>query len=251
MTIDETTPGDNGRNSKASRRTTDRSTAAAPARALVDKLLAGEPYALAFGGQGAPWLTSLEELSRDNGLEPVLTDLVNRAAAHLAPVASDLVVVRPTGFDPVAWILEAELADEDDAPAGPSESALTSAAVSLPGVFLTQVAALRALANQGLDVDSVAPSAVIGHSQGVLAVESVAAAGRKDTEILAIAQLIGAAATLVGRRRGLISGAGKYPMLAVANVDPERLRAIVADIFEGQDAERGAVVAIRNARRRV
>ncbi|WP_397519370.1 hypothetical protein, partial [Rhodococcus pyridinivorans] len=91
MTIDETTPGDNGRNSKASRRTTDRSTAAASARALVDKLLAGEPYALAFGGQGAPWLTSLEELSRDNGLEPVLTDLVNRATAHLAPVASDLV----------------------------------------------------------------------------------------------------------------------------------------------------------------
>ncbi|AHD19230.1 3-oxoacyl-ACP synthase [Rhodococcus pyridinivorans SB3094] len=251
MTIDETTPGDNGRNSKASRRTTDRSTAAAPARALVDKLLAGEPYALAFGGQGAPWLTSLEELSRDNGLEPVLTDLVNRATAHLAPVASDLVVVRPTGFDPVAWILEAELADEDDAPAGPSEAALTSAAVSLPGVFLTQVAALRALANQGLDVDSVAPSAVIGHSQGVLAVESVGAAGRKDAEILAIAQLIGAAATLVGRRRGLISGAGKYPMLAVANVDPERLRAIVAEVFEGQDPERSAVVAIRNARRRV
>ncbi len=203
VTIDETTPGDNGRNSKASR-STGRRAATAPNGALVDKLLAGEPYALAFGGQGAPWLSSLEELSRDNGLEPVLTELVNAAAAHLAPVAGDLMVVRPAGFDPIAWILEQELVDdEDDAPAaGPSEATLTSAAVSKPGVFLTQIAALRALANQGLDAATHAPSAVIGHSQGVLAVEAVAAGGRKDAEILAIAQLIGAAASLVGRRRG-------------------------------------------------
>lgn len=252
MTIDETTPGDNGRNSKASR-STGRRAATAPNGALVDKLLAGEPYALAFGGQGAPWLSSLEELSRDNGLEPVLTELVNTAAAHLAPVAGDLMVVRPAGFDPIAWILEQELVDdEDEAPAaGPSEATLTSAAVSKPGVFLTQIAALRALANQGLDVAAHAPSAVIGHSQGVLAVEAVAAGGRKDAEILAIAQLIGAAASLVGRRRGLIAGAGKFPMLAVSGADAERIGAIVDEVFEGQDPERSAVVAIRNGRRRV
>ncbi len=252
VTIDETTPADNGRNSKASRRTNERGVTTSRPGALVDKILAGEPYALAFGGQGAPWLSSLDELSRDNGLEPVLTDLVNAAAAALAPVAHDLVVVRPAGFDPVAWILEQDVADEDEQPAaGPSAATLTSAAVSLPGVFLTQVAALRALANQGLDVSAHAPTAAIGHSQGVLSVEAVAAGGRKDAEILAIAQLIGAAATLVGRRRGLISGAERFPMLAVAGVDPERLRAIVADVFVGQDPERSAVVAIRNGRRRV
>ncbi|WP_226436877.1 type I polyketide synthase [Rhodococcus yananensis] len=248
MTIDETTPGDDRRTSKASRQTT----VTGQGSALVDKLLAGEPYALAFGGQGAPWLSSLEELSRDNGLEPLLTELVNAAAAHLAPVASDLVVVRPTGFDPVAWILEQEVADEDEAPAaGPSAAALTSAAVSKPGVFLTQVAALRALEIQGLDTTAHAPSAVIGHSQGVLAVEAVAAGGRKDAEILAIAQLIGAAASLVGRRRGLIAGAGRFPMLAVSGVDAERVRTIVDELFEGQDPARSAVVAIRNGRRRV
>ncbi|OOL29455.1 hypothetical protein GQ85_25850, partial [Rhodococcus rhodochrous] len=193
MTIDETTPADNGRNSKASRRASDRGNAPASRKgALVDKLLAGEPYALAFGGQGAPWLSSLEELSRDNGLEPVLTELVNEATALLAPVAHDLVVVRPSGFDPIAWMLEQEVADEDETPvSGPSESTLTSAAVSLPGVFLTQVAALRALANQGLDVTAQAPAAVIGHSQGVLAVAATEAAGAKDGQILAIAQLIG------------------------------------------------------------
>ncbi|NMD95112.1 DUF1729 domain-containing protein [Rhodococcus sp. BL-253-APC-6A1W] len=251
MTIDETTPGDNGRNSKASRRTGERGAVGASRGALVDKFLAGEPYALAFGGQGAPWLDSLGELTRDNGLEPALTDLVNAAAAYLAPVAADLVVVRPAGFDPVAWILEHELADEDAPLAGPTAATLTSAAVSLPGVLLTQLAALRALANQGLDVNEVPPSAVIGHSAGVLAVEAVSAGGRRDMEILAISQLIGAAAALVGRRRGLLAGAGRFPMLAVAGVDPERLRSIVAETFRDQDPSRSAVVAIRNARRRV
>ena len=251
MTIDETTPGDNGRNSKASRRTGEQGAATASRSALVDRFLAGEPYAVAFGGQGAPWLDSLGELTRDNGLEPELTDLVNVAATHLAAVAADLVVVRPVGFDPVAWILEQELADEDDAPAGPDTATLTSAAVSLPGVLLTQLAALRTLANQGLDVHEVAPSAVIGHSAGILAVEAVSARGSKDPEILAIAQLIGAAATLVGRRRGLLARAGKSPMLAIAGVDPERIRAIVAEMFDGKDPADSAVVAIRNARRRV
>ncbi|NKS42639.1 hypothetical protein GS496_19535, partial [Rhodococcus hoagii] len=76
----------------------------------MDRLRAGEPYALAFGGQGAPWLSALAELNRDSGLEPTLTELVNEAAAMLEPVAQDLLVVRPVGFDPIAWILEQELA---------------------------------------------------------------------------------------------------------------------------------------------
>ena len=32
------------------------------ANALVDRLNAGEPYAVAFGGQGSAWLETLEEL---------------------------------------------------------------------------------------------------------------------------------------------------------------------------------------------
>ena len=46
------------------------------------------------------------------------------------------------------------------------------------------------------------PVAVAGHSQGVLAVEALAAKGGKDVELLALAQLIGTAGTLVARRRG-------------------------------------------------
>ena len=41
----------------------------AGAHALVDRLHAGEPYAVAFGGQGGPWLENLEELVNSAGIE--------------------------------------------------------------------------------------------------------------------------------------------------------------------------------------
>lgn len=71
----------------------------------------------------------------------------------------------------------------------------------MPGVFLTQIAAVRALARQGLDFSTAPPVALAGHSQGVLAVESFEAGGERDVQLLALAQLIGAAGTLVARRR--------------------------------------------------
>src|SRR6478672_5810987 len=106
---------------------------------LLDRLLGGTPYALAFGGQGAQWLRELEEIGRDSALEPELTALVNEAATLLEPVAAQLLVVRPVGFDPIGWMLENELADTDEGEtsAAPSEQVLRSAAVSMPGVLLT------------------------------------------------------------------------------------------------------------------
>ncbi|WUD63204.1 DUF1729 domain-containing protein [Nocardia sp. NBC_00511] len=219
---------------------------------MLDRLLAGAPYALAFGGQGAAWLTELEEIGRDSALEPELTALVNEAAAKLEPVAAQLLVVRPVGFDPIAWMLEEEIADPEqgEVSGAPSAQVLRSAAVSMPGVFLTQVAALRALRLQGLDIVAHAPVAVIGHSQGRIAATAAEAHGRRDAELLAIAQLIGAAAGLVARRRGLVPIGEKSPMVAVSNVDPEALKAVVAQAMQGVAPEKAAVLSIRNGRRR-
>ncbi|WUD69770.1 DUF1729 domain-containing protein [Nocardia sp. NBC_00508] len=219
---------------------------------LLDRLLGGVPYALAFGGQGAQWLNELEEIGRDSALEPELTALVNEAAALLEPVAAQLLVVRPVGFDPIGWMLENELADteEGETSAAPSEQVLRSAAVSMPGVLLTQVAAVRALRLQGLDAAEQAPAAIVGHSQGLLAAAAVDAGGTRDAELLAIAQMIGAAAGLVARRRGLMPVGDRSPMVAVSNVDPERLSAVVAQVCEGIDPAAAVVVSIRNGRRR-
>ena len=48
--------------------------------ALVDRLTAGEPYAVAFGGQGSAWLETLEELVSSAGIEAELATLVGEAA---------------------------------------------------------------------------------------------------------------------------------------------------------------------------
>ncbi|MGW3539337.1 fatty acid synthase subunit beta domain-containing protein [Nocardia niigatensis] len=246
MTINEST----GTGSKA--RAAGKSRESGVRSSLLDRLLGGAPYALAFGGQGAQWLTELEEIGRDSALEPELTALVNEAAAALEPIAAQLLVVRPVGFDPIAWMLEEEIADPEqgEVSGAPSAQVLRSAAVSMPGVFLTQIAALRALRLQGLDIAAHAPVAVIGHSQGRIAATAAAAHGQRDAELLAIAQLIGAAAGLVARRRGLLPVGEKSPMVAVSNVDPEALKAVVAEAMDGVAPEKAAVLSIRNGRRR-
>ncbi|MEO7078967.1 MAG: hypothetical protein ABIY38_08750, partial [Rhodococcus sp. (in: high G+C Gram-positive bacteria)] len=98
MTINESTPS-HGQGASRSPKS------GGGSRTLADRFAAGEPYALAFGGQGSPWLSSLEELARDSALEPELTDLVNESVAILAPVADELLVVRSVGFDPIGWML--------------------------------------------------------------------------------------------------------------------------------------------------
>ncbi|WP_454199452.1 fatty acid synthase subunit beta domain-containing protein [Nocardia sp. Marseille-Q1738] len=251
MTINESTKTGTGRSAKVVA-TAGKAAPGGARSPLLDRLLGGVPYALAFGGQGAQWLNELEEIGRDSALEPELTALVNEAATLLEPVAAQLLVVRPVGFDPIGWMLENELADaeEGETSAAPSEQVLRSAAVSMPGVLLTQVAAVRALRLQGLDAAEHAPAAVVGHSQGLLAAAAVEAGGTRDAELLAIAQMIGAAAGLVARRRGLMPVGDRSPMVAVSNVDPERLRGVVAQVCEGLDPAAAVVVSIRNGRRR-
>ncbi|MEE6179320.1 fatty acid synthase subunit beta domain-containing protein [Mycobacterium sp. 050134] len=214
--------------------------------ALVDRLTAGEPYAVAFGGQGSAWLETLEELVSSAGIESELATLVGEAELLLEPVARELVVVRPIGFEPLAWVRA--LAAEDPVPAGRH---LTSAAVSIPGVLLTQMAAVRALARQGMDFAVTPPVAVAGHSQGVLAVEALKAAGARDVELLALAQLIGAAGTLVARRRGISVLGDRSPMVSVTNADPERIGRLLEEFAQDVRTVLPPVLSIRNGRRSV
>ncbi len=214
--------------------------------ALVDRLNAGEPYAVAFGGQGSAWLETLEELVSSAGIEAELATLAGEAALLLEPVAKELVVVRPIGFEPLQWVRS--LAAEEPVP---SAKQLTSAAVSVPGVLLTQIAAVRALARQGMDLGATPPVAAAGHSQGVLAVESLAAAGARDVELLALAQLIGAAGTLVARRRGITVLGDSPPMVSVTNADPTRIYELLEEFAQDVRTVLPPVLSIRNGRRSV
>ncbi|MCL3838724.1 type I polyketide synthase [Aeromicrobium duanguangcaii] len=206
---------------------------------LLDDLRAGTAWALVFGGQGGDWLQPLSDVVRDFALEAEVADLVRRSDAMIAPVAAEI-ARGGVAFDPVAWVdvlAVGESAEDDDAPGLPAGTELTAPAASVPGITLAQLAGLRALSRQGLDIVAYPPVAVVGHSQGVLAAEALA--GVPEVEVLALARLIGAAAQLVGRRRGLLG----RTMLSVSGVVPER----VAEIVEGT----GAVCRIRNGRRSV
>ncbi len=211
--------------------------------ALVDRLQEGAPYALVLGGQGEPWLAGLADLVRDFALEAELEQLVQRADALLGPVASQLL---RSGVDvtPLAWVdvlAVGESAEDDDAPQLPSDEALASPAASVPGILLTQLAGLSALRQQGLDPAAHRPVAVAGHSQGVLG--AVALEGIDPAELYAYARLIGAAAQVVGRRRGLLG----ETMVSVSGERPER----VADALGDLPASTRVVTHLRNGRRSV
>lgn len=219
---------------------------AASAHALVDLLNAGEPYAVAFGGQGASWLENLEELVSSAGIESELSEIVGEAALLLEPVARELVVVRPIGFEPMQWV-RALAADEPL----PSAKQLTTAAISGPGILLAQMAAIRAVQRQGLDLAGTPPVAVAGHSQGIIAAEALKANGTRDAELLALLQLIGAAGSLVSRRRGMVGRGDKSPMVSVTNVDPERIAELLEDFSQDVRTVLPPVLSIRNGRRSV
>jgi fatty acid synthase, bacteria type len=224
----------------------DESGAAQSSHALVDRLITGEPYAVAFGGQGSAWLESLEELVSSAGIEAELVTLAREAEVLLEPLARELIIVRPIGFQPMRWV-RAMAAEE----AVPNAKHLTSAAVSVPGVLLTQIAAVRALSRQGMDLAATPPVAVAGHSQGVLAVKALAANGAKDIELLAMAQLIGAAGTLVARRRGVSVLGDRPPMVSVTNVDPERIADLLEEFAQDVRTVLPPVLSVRNGRRSV
>ncbi|MGJ9413619.1 fatty acid synthase subunit beta domain-containing protein [Aeromicrobium sp. CF4.19] len=217
-------------------------------QALVDHLREGVPYAVLLGGQGEPWLESLADLVRDFALESDLEQLVRRADQLLAPVAAELL---RTGADvtPLAWVdvlAVGESAEDDDAPQLPSAAALAAPVRSVPGILLTQLAGLRALRQQGLDTSVNRPVAVAGHSQGALgaaALDGVDGSGVDEVELYAYARLIGAAAQVVGRRRGLLG----ETMVSVSGERPERVAAALADL---PDSAR-VVTHLHNGRRAV
>ncbi|RSX55418.1 type I polyketide synthase [Bifidobacterium samirii] len=222
-----------------------------------------EPHALAFAGQSTPWTAALADETADPTLDATLRAHAAAADARLAPVAADLLATTGRTLDPFA--LAAAAADAGAATARLGEAA--DAAVSVQGIALAQLGALSDAAALGYDVAYAQPVAVIGHSQGILAVhmaDQIRAAGSIDAaadmidDILAIARLIGVAGTRRARElalAGRLVGAGvdaagdtvdATPMLSVKDVTRAQTDALIARVAKA--GTRGPIaVAVTNS----
>ena len=191
--------------------------------------LATEPHALAFAGQSTPWPVALEDQTTDPSLDEALRGHIAAANRLLTPVAADLLTTTGRPVD---------LFDFTPNPA--RLGAAADATASVEGVALTQLGALLDLEHLGYSVAQAKPLAVLGHSQGVLAVHmaraieaagSIEAAGKTLDEILAVAALIGAAGTRRVRELGLNPKYGEAsPMLSVKGATREQVEALVARV---------------------
>ena len=214
---------------------------------LADQFRAGTRFAVTFGGQGASWWENLQNLYAEQRNDEQLARLITAAAALIQPVATETVASLPRPFTPDAWLAE-------DISLSPTD--LSSVSLSIPGVLLTQLATMDALAAEGLDLTQTAPAAAMGHSQGILGVAALASRREQryadpidgDAEVLALAQLIGAAATIVGRRVGLIPN-GHSPMVAITGADRAELESLTEQASSATD--RVVISAINGPRRLV
>ncbi|MFY9262119.1 MAG: fatty acid synthase subunit beta domain-containing protein [Arcanobacterium sp.] len=183
---------------------------------LTKMLNQGAPYILQFGGQATPWRSALKDIAADPVQRDMLEQALARSESILAPVLPELSRIT---------------AGEIDFFGSPSGEAFAS----VPGILLAQYGALA-----DLNIDAT-PQAVIGHSQGILAVEL---AERIDNDadvahIVALARLIGAAATAVTRDAGAQRFGATTPMLAVRDLPRKVLDSLLAE-------HPGVTLAIRN-----
>ena len=188
--------------------------------------LHNKPFALCFSGQGFDWISSLREALAD-GARDRANEVAAAAARILAPVAGQISAARPQGFEPIKW-----------AENGADGIDLVRAAVSAPGIFLSQIANLYTLETRGLDTAKAA--GVIGHSQGILG-RYLMREPQHAAKLLALAELIGAAATLQGRATGMYLHDGNHPMVMVQGVNRGQLAAVIDKLFPADSADRPCI----------
>lgn len=172
------------------------------------------PYALVFAGQGSAWRTELAGALKFPGSAQRLQAAWKGALALTEPVALELLTAVPEATHALTQMVEggaAEFANERDA------------AVSVPGIVLTQLAALVDLESTSLDFLQHPPAALLGHSQGklgaALARAFIAGDQAQVESLLALAILIGHAASVTTREGDLTAHGEATPMLSIRGVN--------------------------------
>ena len=203
--------------------------------------LSSTPYALVFAGQATPWREGLDEVAHDPEIAALLGRVLAASDDLLSPVRRELATqsVASLPFSLPAAAGEPAVARRVN---GPDEAAL-----SVPGIVLSQLGALMDLSRAGVDFASHPPVAFEGHSQGVLGVE-VARAWIDGDEaraatVFALARLIGAAAARQTRRLRAAHADGATYMVSVRGVSDALLASLIS---QSTTTQYPLSVALRN-----
>ncbi|WP_417288397.1 fatty acid synthase subunit beta domain-containing protein [Corynebacterium variabile] len=193
---------------------------------------------LLFGGQATAWRAGLTDLAEDPSLGDAVRGVLDDSAALIAPVAAQV-----TAATAGALTLERLTGAKGS----------VSAALSVPGITVAQFGQLAALKAAGYDATAAVAAdraSVLGHSQGVLGAALVDGRAGDPAHVVAVARLIGAAASRLTRSLGVSAGEAT-PMLSVRGLDRATLDAVLAEVAEAAGgAQTGVQVAIRNGHRR-
>ncbi|MDU3134307.1 MAG: DUF1729 domain-containing protein [Winkia neuii] len=180
------------------------------------------PYTLIFGGQGSAWAPQLNNLSRVAKTAKVLTSAWEKARAKVAPVILEITTSAPGGLDSLTAALEGN----EDA----LDRASANATVSVPGITLAQFGTALTLDASSLHLRQNKPVAFLGHSQGVLGAELVRAYvddnAAKVADLLALAILVGAAASRATAQAGAAGTRESRPMVSLRGLPLEQVQKV-------------------------
>ncbi|GBF51125.1 [acyl-carrier protein] S-malonyltransferase [Leptospira ryugenii] len=131
------------------------------AKLLSTYLSQSQKFFLQFGGQGSPYLKELAKLYQDPNLKEFFDVTFQTTSEIYAREKSSPFLNE--GFDFKAWV--------ENPDAAPSEEYLARAPISVPGIFMTQIANYVLLTKSGYSTSELlqATGAISGHSQGVIA----------------------------------------------------------------------------------
>ncbi|WP_156806879.1 type I polyketide synthase [Corynebacterium capitovis] len=200
--------------------------------------------AIVFQGQGTNWQLALADAAATPSTRAYLSDLLSRARTLTGPVARPLASAVPGAVERLR-----ELMDPDQPAPGRKDrkdrkdiDSLT--AVSVPGIVLAQIAAVRQLRDLGVDVDG---ALMAGHSQGSLGVAAV----HDPESTLAFALIMGAAAATA---HGATDAASR--MLSVRGLPRAEVEELAGDLVAVINGPRHVVLAgepeqLRSARERI
>ncbi|MDR7328405.1 type I polyketide synthase [Corynebacterium guangdongense] len=188
-------------------------------------LLALDKPALLFAGQGSPWQSALAGSASSHHSAGRLAEVLADARALTGPVARTIASTVPGAMGRLE-----ELTGPDALPQAADIDVYP--AVSVPGIVLSQIAAVDHLRDLGLDVTD---AILLGHSQGSLGV----VAAKQPTQALAFAILMGTAASHVAGATD-----DRARMLSIRGLTANVVEQMIADVA-------GAEIAVINGPRHV